>query len=179
MKRLVWVASFFVLGALLALAWMAHDISQGPNSSTAQQTGPDTAAFWTSRWPDLQNTEQAMAQYRGKIVVVNFWASWCPPCRAEMPSFVRLQKKYGTQGVQFVGIALDNPEQVRDFLGRHPVNYPIFNGERGGDRLSARLGNDADALPYTLVIDRTGKPAGSRVGLYPEDRLEALLQSLF
>jgi len=172
MKRtyLIGTAIGFIL--LMGLTWF---IAKTP---APKADGPDTAAFWGATLPDTQGKQQPMAQHRGKVVVVNFWAPWCPPCRAEMPGFMALQAKYGKDGVQFIGIALDAPENVQRFLTAKPTNYPIYLGENGGSQLSAALGNKASALPYTLVIDRRGAAAGSRVGMFDEASLENLLRPL-
>ena len=173
MNRLFWVGAAAVLIVLIGLAWM---VAKAPDA--ARSMGPDTQAFWNATLPDTQGQPQSMAQYRGKVVVVNFWAPWCPPCRAEMPGFMALQEKYGKDGVVFVGIALDTTEHVQRFLAAKPTNYPIYLGEIGGDELALALGNHANALPYTVIIDRRGEAAGSQVGMLDEARLEAMLRPL-
>lgn len=173
MKPVFWIGAAAVFVVLIGLAWF---VAQAPEAS--RKTGPDTQAFWNATLPDTQGRPQAMAQYRGKVVVVNFWAPWCPPCRAEMPGFMALQEKYGKDGVQFIGIALDTTENVQRFLTAKPTNYPIYLGENGGNELSLALGNHADALPYTVIIDRRGEAAGSQVGMLDEGRLEAMLRPL-
>lgn len=177
MKKLFWIGSAAILIVLIGLTWMvakAPEAPQGANTSA----GPDIQTFWNATLPDTQGQPQAMAQYRGKVVVVNFWAPWCPPCRAEMPGFMALQEKYAKSGVQFIGIALDRRENVLQFLAAKPTNYPIYLGEMDGNELSLALGNHADALPYTVIIDRRGEAAGSHVGMLDEASLEAMLQSL-
>ncbi len=176
MKRLFWIGAAVLFTILIALAWMvakAPDASRGDASA-----GPDTQAFWNATLPDLKAQLQPMAQHRGKVVVVNFWAPWCPPCRAEMPGFMALQEKYGKDGVVFIGIALDRTENVQDFIAAKPTNYPIYLGEDGGDQLSVALGNHSAALPYTVILDRRGEAAGSQVGMLEEARLEAMLRPL-
>lgn len=177
MKNLFWIGAAAALVVLLGLAWM---VTKTPNTSrpTNAASGLNTEAFWTATLSDRQGQPQAMAQYRGQVVIVNFWAPWCPPCRAEMPGFMALQEKYGKDGVQFIGIALDTPANVQRFLAAKPTNYPIYLGEIGGSELSLALGNHTDALPYTVIIDRRGQAAGSQVGLLDEARLEAMLRPL-
>ena len=79
--------------------------------------------------PDMEGKSQALAQWRGKVLVVNFWATWCSPCLKEIPEFVRMQDKFGNQGLQFVGIAIDNPVKVREFAAKYRMNYPVLVGE--------------------------------------------------
>ncbi|WP_258868056.1 TlpA disulfide reductase family protein [Alkalilimnicola ehrlichii] len=97
-----------------------------------------------------------MAQWDGDIVVLNFWASWCPPCVREIPHFVALQDKYGEQGVQFVGVAIDRREAAQEFAEELGVNYPMLYGVQAAMEISEAYGNMSGTLPYTVVIDRDG-----------------------
>jgi thiol-disulfide isomerase/thioredoxin len=114
--------------------------------------------------PDLNGQEQALGQWKGKVLVVNFWATWCVPCREEMPEFVKLQKEFGDRGVQFVGIAVDDPAKVKQFASELGLNYPALIGGYGAIELSKSLGNRVGALPYTLVLDRAGIISRSQLG---------------
>ena len=125
---------------------------------------------------DVRGQPQAVAQWRGKILVVNFWATWCPPCREEMPYFSRLQSDYAAQGVQFVGIAVDSAEAVRHFAAREQISYPLLVGGQGIVELSAELGNHAAGLPFTLILDPNGEPIATRTGRLAEAELEDLLR---
>ena len=151
----------------------------------AWRTGPagaadaGLAALSAARLPDLQGTPQSLEQWRGKVIVVNFWATWCAPCREEIPLFVKLQKKYGERGLQFVGIAVDRPDKVRPYAAELGMNFPILIGDAGAIELSRALGNRAGVLPYTVVIDRDGKVRSREAGVAKEAKLEPLLTSLF
>ncbi len=109
------------------------------------------------RLPDLSGRERRVSEWDGRILVVNFWATWCPPCLEEIPEFIELQSRYGDQGLQFVGIALQKPSDVVDFAEEHGINYPVLAGEMAVVRVAEAYGNDVGALPYTVVIDRAGK----------------------
>jgi thiol-disulfide isomerase/thioredoxin len=120
--------------------------------------------------PDANGQQQAMAQWRGKVLVVNFWATWCAPCREEMPQFVRIQTRDTAKGVQFVGIAVDDAAKVRDFAQEIGLNYPSLIGGFGAIELSKTLGNRLSALPFTVVLDRDGRVALTHLGpLKPRD----------
>ena len=106
--------------------------------------------------PDLNGKERDIAEWGGKILIVNFWATWCPPCRREVPMFVKLQKKYGSQGVQFIGVAVDHAEAVKAFAKAHGINYPLLHGIQRAMDVSTQYGDTAGTLPYTVVIDRKG-----------------------
>lgn len=124
---------------------------------------------------DLDGVPQSMAQWRGKILVVNYWASWCKPCVDEMPAFSRLHGRYAAQGVQFVGIGIDEVDNMRAFVNTTPVAYPLLVG---GKNAGETPGLQVKALPYTVVIGRDGRFASSRLGRLDEATLEPLLKTL-
>lgn len=127
---------------------------------------------------DFQGQPHAFAQWKGKILVVNFWATWCAPCRDEMPYFSRIAEKYTANGVQFVGISTDPAETVSTFAERYRISYPLLIGGPGAIELSAALGNGLKGLPYTIILGRNGEPLLTRTGRLPEADLEALLERL-
>ena len=114
------------------------------------------AALFATRFTDADEAPHALADYRGKLLVVNFWATWCGPCKAEMPDLQKVQDDYGARGVEIVGIAIDRAEAVRDFRHDNPIRYPLLIGGVGGATLARGLGDGEGALPYTAVFDRSG-----------------------
>lgn len=127
---------------------------------------------------DLDGRSHRLADWRGKVVVLNFWASWCTPCREEIPEFVRLQRELGGKGLQFVGVAIDEAEAVRDFLSETPVNYPILIADEQGPAWAERLGNRLAVLPFSVVFDRSGKPVHTRSGTFSPDAVRAAVEPL-
>lgn len=103
-------------------------------------------------------------QWLGKVQIINFWATWCPPCKREIPLLIELQKEYKDRGLQVIGIALDKPEAVAKYVAEHNINYPILAGGDDVADVSAKLGNDLGILPYTVIADRTGKISFIRHG---------------
>lgn len=138
----------------------------------------DGAAVLGLVLPDLDGKPQALAQWRGKVLIVNFWATWCTPCREEMPQFVAAQARDGAKGVQFVGIAVDDPAKVEAYAQDIHLNYPALIGGFGAIELSKMLGNDLAALPFTIVLDRQGKVAHTQLGPLRAAKLDALLARL-
>jgi len=113
---------------------------------------------------DVDGAPRSVSEWDGKVLALNFWATWCPPCRKEIPEFVELQHRYGERGLQFVGIALQRPDDVRAFMQEHNMNYPVLAGEMEVIRLAERYGNRVGALPYTVIIDRKGRIAYVKPG---------------
>lgn len=122
------------------------------------------ASFWDLRFERPEGGELALAPLRGRLLVVNFWATWCPPCLEEMPDLDRLQATHAAQGLAVVGLAVDGPAAVRQFLARRPVRFAIGMAGLEGTDLSRRLGNQQGALPFTAVFDRTGTLRHRKLG---------------
>lgn len=172
MNRTLLLAIPLALAALAAGIWLAQS-RYAPQTPTAS-----TAALWQLAFPDDRGRAQPLSQWRGKVLVLNFWASWCAPCREEMPDFVALRAQFQPRGVEFVGLAIDNPANVTQFLRAHPVTYPILIGEGVAHDLARQLGNPSGALPYTLVIDREGEIVLKHLGRLPRAELEAVLNKI-
>ncbi|MHB1143312.1 MAG: TlpA family protein disulfide reductase [Thiobacillus sp.] len=169
-KKWLYLAPF-ALAALAAGIWLAQT-RYAPHAPAA----PALAALWHLGFPDSEGRPQPLSQWRGRVMVLNFWASWCAPCREEMPDFVDLRTQFQPSGVEFVGIAIDNPTNVAQFLQRQPVNYPILIGEGAAHSLARQLGNPSGALPYTIVLDRDGSIVLSYLGRLPRATLESALR---
>jgi thiol-disulfide isomerase/thioredoxin len=121
---------------------------------------------------------EALSAWAGKIIVLNFWATWCPPCLREIPAFVELQTAMGPDGVQFVGIALDQAEPVQAFVTDKGVNYPVLIGDQDVARFMVTLGNTIGALPYTVVLGRNGEVVTSHQGEWDAEAAGAILRKL-
>jgi thiol-disulfide isomerase/thioredoxin len=173
MSKKLPIFAVLAVAALAAGAWFAQ-MRYAP-----QAVAPQTvSALWPLQFPDWRGQPQALSQWRGKVLVLNFWATWCAPCREEMPDFDVLRRQYQSRGVEFVGIAIDNEKNVAQFLQTMPVSYPILIGEGAALTLARQLGNNSGALPYTLVIDSGGNIALSHLGMLPRERLDKVLQGL-
>ena len=143
-----------------------------------REAARDGTAVLSLVLPDLDGHQQALSQWRGKVMIVNFWATWCAPCREEMPQFVATQTREAANGVQFIGIAVDQVDKVQEFVKEIRLNYPTLIGGFGAIELSKQLGNDLAALPYTIVLDRGGRVVHTQLGPLKPARLDALLHDL-
>ena len=128
--------------------------------------------------PDLEGAMHNVAEWDGKVLAINFWATWCPPCRKEIPEFVALQRKYAGQGLQFIGVALDQPDPVRRFAAEQQMNYPVLVGEMEVIQVAESYGNVAGALPYTVLVGRDGRIAFVQAGPLSTEQAEAALTPL-
>ena len=138
----------------------------------------DGAALLNVSLPDAEGREQRLDQWRGKVLVVNFWATWCAPCREEMGEFIRFQKDAGPKGVQFVGIAVDQADKVEEFAKEIGLNYPALIGGLGAMQLSKTLGNDLMALPFTVIVSRDGKVVHRQLGPLKPPKLQEIVGKL-
>jgi peroxiredoxin len=140
--------------------------------------GGAVAAVFGLTLPDAEGHELAFAQWRGKILVVNFWATWCAPCREEMPLFTTAQRQFGPKGLQFVGVAVDSADKVREFVHETRLGYPTVVGGYGAIELSRTLGNRVGALPFTVIVDRAGRVAHVQLGPFNEAKLNGIIEQL-
>lgn len=120
----------------------------------------------------------AFSAWRGRVLVVNFWATWCPPCLREMPELSESSVKYAGKGVQFVGIGIDSPSAIKEYVYRRPVSYPILVGGTEGLEVARALGNVSGALPFTVIIDASGRPVFARLGEVDARQLDQILGPL-
>ena len=172
--------AWLAVGLLGALA-VGAGLYFGQNTDSGNTTGmrgQDAAALFGVALPDTAGREQSIGQWKGKVLVVNFWATWCVPCREEMPEYVKMQKEEGERGLQFVGIAVDDASKVRDFAAEIGLNYPALIGGYGAIELSKSLGNRLGALPYTLIIDRAGRISRAHLGPIKPAELRAIISQL-
>lgn len=172
MLLLVTIAVLAAGGGYLFHWWQRGDaLAAAAPAGTAQ-------AIFAASFDDLAGQRQSLSQWRGKSLVINFWATWCPPCRAEIPQFVKLQSQYGAQGLQFIGIAVDGRDKVIDFAHKVGINYPVLIGQLDAVELSRKAGNRLGGLPYTVLIDRHGRVVDAQVGEVKFGHLEKTIKGM-
>ena len=178
MKGWLPLAGVALLAALAGVSLLLAGRSASPPALEAGPVEASPAAILAAPFTDGEGRAQVLGQFVGKVLVVNFWATWCTPCREEMPGFVKLQARWKDRGVQFVGLAQDDAAKVAAFGRELGVNYPLWLGEAQVMDLSRRLGNRLGVLPHTVLLDGQGRVIESRIGVYHEDALESRLVAI-
>ncbi|MDH5649998.1 MAG: TlpA family protein disulfide reductase, partial [Gammaproteobacteria bacterium] len=125
--------------------------------------------------PDLEGAPQALSQWQGKLILLNFWATWCPPCREEMPVFIELQKRYRDRNLQIIGVAIDEIKAVAEYNESMAINYPILIGNDKVMDLMKDYGNPMGNLPYSVLISPDGEVFRSKLGAFTRSELDQLL----
>lgn len=185
-RRIAFTGAIIMIAAAAAsagvLAWRALnpppvELVVGPSppapGPAALQEGDRRPDFTL---PDTENVPRSVSEWDGRLLFINFWATWCPPCLEEIPAFVRLQDEYAARGVQFLGVALDDEQNVRRFMAEQRMNYPSLHGERDAIALGKRYGNRVGALPYTVLVAPDGTVLLMHHGILHEDDARRLIE---
>lgn len=178
MNRRSWILAGS--GAAAAAAGLGWQVTRSPGTAPGATLVLDeaTTAFWQASFPQPDGQPLALGSLRGQPLVLNFWATWCPPCVKEMPELDRFAKTFASRGGQVLGLAVDKPSAVREFLKRSPVSYRIGLAGFDGTDLSRRLGNSSGALPFTAVFGRSGAVVQRKLGETNFDELSAWSRAL-
>jgi thiol-disulfide isomerase/thioredoxin len=170
------------LAIMFSLGFVIYYFALNPNSPlrslNADYSTLSTQVLFASKLTNENGVIQDLGQYKGKIIMLNFWATWCPPCREEMPELSALHTEYKNKNVVVLGVAVDDLRLVREFALAAPVSYPLFAAENEGMELGSGLGNDKGILPYTVIINADGKVVKTYFGRINKSLLEAALRPL-
>ena len=172
-NRQTWIVLAFAALAAAAGGWLQHRsrlarVPAGVHLAAIGETAPDLALR------DLDGRQHRLSDYRGKRVLLNFWASWCGPCLEEMPALERAATRHAGRAT-VLGIAMDEPARARAFLAAHPVGYPMLLGELASPSTSLRFGDTAQVLPYSALLDADGRLLAVRRGPLDAATLERWL----
>ncbi|MBP7640553.1 MAG: redoxin domain-containing protein [Thauera sp.] len=165
-----------ILGALAGF-WAGGALNPTPralqvNAPAALAVGDAAPDF---ALPDLSGATRTLAEFRGRPLLINFWATWCAPCVEEMPLLAALRARHADTGLEVIGIALDDPAAVRAFVADLAIDYPILLDVPGRMDTSARYGDTQGVLPYSVLVDAQGRIAGVRAGSFSEASLGSFL----
>jgi len=172
------VAAVAAGGGILA-GHYANSGSGGVADAASVAAKPDAVGqLWTAAVTQPDGKPQSLSIYKGRPIVVNFWASWCGPCVEEMPELSALQREYAKKGIQFIGLGVDSAANIQSFLKKVPVDYPIYIAGFGGADVARAFGNTAGGLPYTVIIDANGTVRATKLGQIKPDELRHTLDAL-
>ncbi len=168
-----------IAGSAALAGYLTHRSLQ-PAAATTPTTaaGSEGEILLALTLPDADGVEYALEQWRGNVMVVNFWATWCPPCIKEIPEFSAVSRRYADAPVQFVGISVDTIENVVEFAEEHQVPYPLLIGTSQHLMQITELSNSPPAMPLTVILDETGKARHVRLGVLNEVELEGKIRAL-
>lgn len=148
------------------------------DAASAHRARSPLAALPSFRLPDVDGREISSRSWMGKVVVLHYWAPWCPVCVEQLPTLTDSHRRHAQAPVQIVGIAIDRAENVARFLEDSPLDYPVLIGNQEAIALTRRLGNRVQGLPFTVLFDRAGERVFGRTGALERDDLERHLQRL-
>ena len=165
-----------ILGAA-GLAAAAAGFVVGPVLFGGRKPEADPALM-AAPFPDLEGKPRRLLEWKGRVIVCNFWATWCAPCREEIPLLVSTRRKYAAKSVEIVGIAVDNKAKVIEFAKSLSIPYPVLLSDAEGLDFMRKLGNSSGGLPYTVFFDRQGRPARQKLGALKAAELDRILTDL-
>jgi len=145
------------------------------DSSTSTLVGQARPDFFLK---DFRGESRRISEWKGKVLLLNFWATWCPPCQKEIPELIALQEDYKQEGLQIVGIAIDELGATQEFANKAGINYPTLTGEAEAIQVALSYGNTSGALPYTVIVDRNNRIAFTQPGQVHRDKIENLIRRL-
>jgi len=170
-RKFRWPALLLIgLAAMAAGLWLYQSVLAPARASAAA-----LATLQSRSFSDLDGSDRTLLDWQGKVRVVNFWATWCEPCREEIPALQRVQAKFAANGLETIGISIDHADKVRQFAKNMAITYPLLLGDASVIDVARALGNRAGGLPYTLVIDAQGKLLASKLGGITEAQLTDIL----
>ncbi|MDQ7089063.1 MAG: TlpA disulfide reductase family protein [Methylococcales bacterium] len=129
--------------------------------------------------PDLKGQQQPLSNWQDKFLIINFWATWCPPCLKEIPDFITMQNDYADQNIQFIGIALEEQQTVAEYAAAVSINYPILIGEYAGAQLARSWGNTINAVPFTVILNQHGQIIHRQMGEITQAQILDVIEPLF
>ncbi len=172
MKKISSFVAIAILFTAIGLYFGAKRFQPAPPADTA------VGALMQLSMKDSNGKQRKMSEWKGKTLLLNFWAPWCPPCVDEMPELVALQAERADKNFQIVGIGIDSPDNIRQFSEKHKITYPLLLGGLEGTELSRQFGNESGGLPFTVLITPDGTVRKTYMGRINLEKVRSDLASL-
>ena len=163
---------------ILGVVGLAAAAAGGVAGVLALQSRSGAADLLGAQFLDLEGRSRRLLEWQGRALLCNFWATWCAPCREEIPLLVAASRHWASRGVEIVGIGIDSAVKIREFAQSYKITYPLLVGDATAISLVRSLGNPAGGLPYTVALDRRGALAHRHLGALSEPALRQVLESL-
>lgn len=163
---------------LLVGVGLAAAVAGALSGVLALQSGSGAAGLLGARFRDLEGRPRRLLEWRGQALLCNFWATWCAPCRDEVPLLVAAKQHSASLGVEIVGIGIDSADKIREFSVSYKINYPLLVADATALEVIRGLGNRAGGLPYTVALDRRGAIVERHLGALKEAELRQVLARL-
>ena len=169
------ITAFVVIAVLFTSIGIYFGVKRLEPSAPADTA---VAALMQVSMKDSGGKQRKMSEWQGKVLLLNFWATWCPPCVSEMPELVALQNELAGKNLQVVGIGIDSPSNIREFAEKHQITYPLLLGGLEGSELSRQFGNQSGGLPFTILIGPDGSVRQTYMGRLNMEKVRADLASI-
>ncbi|MFM8462858.1 MAG: TlpA disulfide reductase family protein [Burkholderiaceae bacterium] len=169
------ITAFVVIAILFTSIGIYFGVKRLQPSAPADTA---VAALMQVSMKDSGGKQRKMSEWQGKVLLLNFWATWCPPCVSEMPELVALQNELAGKNLQVVGIGIDSPSNIREFAEKHQITYPLLLGGLEGSELSRQFGNQSGGLPFTILIGPDGSVRQTYMGRLNMEKVRADLASI-
>ena len=171
------IAAAVVL-SLFGAAFLVGKLEEQPNVTKAINAGSSATAavIYATSFPDLEGVPQSLGQWSQKLLILNFWATWCAPCIEEIPMLVRMQEKYAAAGLQIVGIAADSRLNSLNFAKKLSINYPVLPDDSRAIEFSKRVGNRLGLLPFSIVLSPSGEIVTTKLGVMTEAEISTFVE---
>ena len=166
-----------LLGGVAVAAATAGFVA-GPLLMQRGSGGAEAEVIDAGRFTDLNGRARQLGEWRGKVLVLNFWATWCAPCREEIPMFIAARGEYASYGVEFVGIGIDQADKIAEFAKQMKIDYPLLVADASAMDMMRQLGNRAAGLPFTVIVDRAGLPVARKLGAVQRVELDRMLSAV-
>lgn len=167
-----------LISGVIGVVFAAFGIYFGNQQAHADVPPTATRDFFAASLPDIQNQPQALSQWKGKALLVNFWATWCNPCVKEMPALSAMQSENKNPKVQIIGIGIDTASNIQDFSAKYKISYPLYVAGVGGSELLRKMGDPAGGLPFSILIGPDGQIKKTYLGSLKMDEVKRDLNSL-